>query len=758
MQHKRKLFQVSLMVAGLAMLGPTISVNATSSRTSSETAAPATESNITENGESTMTYDQVPVFEDGLAQPVFPYTSGKTDNYDPTTSAIARYCVYIETDYDMDNDGKRDLVKAFVQVPRSAAEGNFKAATLYEARPYCSGTNEDGYGHMKEVQDADLAPYDMTLLDNEVPARTPSGYMTTMEAALTADSSDWYFPYSGNDGAYKYQSTDMYDYYLVRGFAVVLCSGFGTYGSDGFEYVGSHYERDAFKAVVEWLHGDRIAYTDRTGTTAIKADWSNGKVAMTGRSYAGTMPFAVATTGVEGLETIIPIAGIADWYSQQNMQGSQRYWPAEVLNSFLSYYCTSQYGEPDLDSVQKDKLDRFLQQMSLDQLRTGCDYSDFWADGNYTLNADQIQCSALIVHGLHDENVSTKQFEMMYKSFQKAGQTVKLLLHQGPHITPSMPPKNYGLDINGEYYDDIVNQWISHYLYDVDNGAKDRPTLLVQSNVDQHKWYTADSWETGKEISITADTDKADDLTRIDTNWEDAGVTAENYDEKMSTASSNMNQRFVTSALKDDLTIQGTVCVNFSAALAAGNAEEDFHPSNPNDADTLTMQIATAAGRQDDLKLTFLLCDIADEEFDNIASSDPQRNKVPVTIVKEDQIPQGGGIEALDLAEFDTVSTKFHVISRAYIDLCNPESGYEPETSAASITLKEGEYHDYQVYLNATRYTLAKGHKLALVITTEDPINCLIHKEYQAAIQDPSIVATIPVVEDHSESLTFHKN
>ena len=51
----------------------------------------------------------------------------------------------------------------------------------------------------------------------------------------------------------------------------------------------------------------------------------NGNVAMTGRSYAGTMPFAVATTGVEGLKTIIPVAGISDWYSQQNQQGAQRY-------------------------------------------------------------------------------------------------------------------------------------------------------------------------------------------------------------------------------------------------------------------------------------------------------------------------------------------------------------------------------------------------------------------------------------------------
>lgn len=69
-------------------------------------------------------YSKVPVFENGLAQPVFPLTDGKTgEKYDPATSSIVRYCVYVETDYDVDGDGKRDLVKAVVQVPRSAVEG-----------------------------------------------------------------------------------------------------------------------------------------------------------------------------------------------------------------------------------------------------------------------------------------------------------------------------------------------------------------------------------------------------------------------------------------------------------------------------------------------------------------------------------------------------------------------------------------------------------------------------------------------------------
>ena len=96
-------------------------------------------------------YSKVPVFET-VWHSRSPFTDGKTgEKYDPATSDIVRYCVYVESDYDMDGDGKRDLVKVFVQVPRSAAEGNYKAATLFEARPYCAGVQEDGYDHMKEV-------------------------------------------------------------------------------------------------------------------------------------------------------------------------------------------------------------------------------------------------------------------------------------------------------------------------------------------------------------------------------------------------------------------------------------------------------------------------------------------------------------------------------------------------------------------------------------------------------------------------------
>mgnify|MGYP004544783093 FL=1 len=691
-------------------------------------------------------YSKVPVFENGLAQPVFKFTDGKTgENYDPATSSIVRYCVYVESDYDMDGDGKRDLVKAFIQVPRSAVEGSYKAATLYEARPYCAGVQADGYDHMKEVESKEYRKFDFADLDKEVPARIPEGTINAMDLALKADPADWYYPDKGNNNSMVYENLDNFNYYLVRGFAVVVSAGFGALGSDGFNYVGSEYERDAFKFVVEWLHGDRVAYADREGKIQTKADWSNGNVAMTGRSYAGTMPFAVATTGVEGLKTIVPVAGIADWYTQQNMQGAQRYWPKEMLNSFLAYFCSSRYNDEALSEKQLDDIAAFHHELSLQQLKCGFDYNpEFWGAGNYRLHADQIKCSALIVHGFNDENVSTKQFEMMHTAFEQAGQTVKLLLHQGPHITPTMPNKNYGILIDGKFYDDIVNEWISHYLYGVENSAEEMPEVLAQTNYDQKKWETESAWKTEHTIKLTS---KEESKTVIDTDWEKAGVSAENFDDVMALKSTNMAQRYVTDPFEKAVTVQGTVCLNLKAALKDGNIETDFDPENRNDVDTLTMQLGASkvSGKMDDVEIAVLLCDVCDEEFDSIQTVDPERNIVPVTTVKEGGIMNGGDLPAFDEAEFNTVHKKYRVITRAFADLCNPEAGYAPETAQNSIELKKGEYHDYSVYLNATRYTVEPGHRLAVVVATEDPVNCLIHKTYSVEIDDNSVMVEIPV-------------
>ena len=73
--------------------------------------------------------------ENGMLQPVLNWTDLRDEDYTNEGSDILRFCVWVETDYDTDLDGKADLVRALVQVPRAAAEGRYKAAVIYNPTP-----------------------------------------------------------------------------------------------------------------------------------------------------------------------------------------------------------------------------------------------------------------------------------------------------------------------------------------------------------------------------------------------------------------------------------------------------------------------------------------------------------------------------------------------------------------------------------------------------------------------------------------------
>ena len=101
------------------------------------------------------------------------------------------------------------------------------------------------------------------------------------------------------------------------------------------------------------------------------------------------------------------------------------------------------------------------------------------------------------------------------------------------------------------------------------------PEVLVQTNYDQKKWETADSWDTGHSMKLESE---GTGTTVIDTDWETAGVSAKNFDDVMGVKSTNMAQRYVTAPFEEAVTIQGTVCLNLKAALKDGDIENDFNP------------------------------------------------------------------------------------------------------------------------------------------------------------------------------------
>ena len=646
--------------------------------------------------------------EDGMLQPMLNYISADDPNCTGEDSDIIRYCVYVETDHDTDNDGMADLVKVFVQVPRGAVSGKYKAASIYDPTPYNAGIvteNENGCKHYYLEEEFD---YDLLYKDCE--KRKPESAMSTLEAAAKADPQKEWLYYVPNSEQVGYEYRSMYDYYLVRGYAIVEASGIGTYGSEGYELCGTDLERDCHKCVVEWLTGDRIAYTDRTNNIEIKADWSNGNVAMTGISYGGTLPFEVATTGVKGLKTIIPCAGIASWYDYTNSQGVPIIFDVDYRDYLSAFNC----GGVFLDNgwtVLDDGYRSWLWQIAKDESATNGDYAPVWAETDYSDDYENINCSALIVQGLNDFNVTTKQANLMYNAFRKAGKPVKLVLHQDGHSLL------FDHMINDVLWHDIQNKWLAHYLYDVDNNIEDMAELTVQSNVDgTFKEY--DSF--GEYVHVNALGESKADVTEVTSvgmaeyastfTVSDEGVLKLEELEEIYLGMSPKNAAVFDIDIPEGQTISGVP--EISVRLSTGNNELDG-------------QMITAA----------LIDTKEDGTFKAYMFKERLGDCVPVRTVRE--YDMGGGLGTRNLLEYVPSSTDAKCFSTGWTDLCNPGCGPDSSEYTRGEQIEEGKFYDYTFYMIPTVYTVEKGHKLKLLLMTWDPSRAFLDEGFKMGMSLP---------------------
>ena len=411
------------------------------------------------------------LFFNGKALPVF------------DTRKVIREVVYVESDLDTDEDGKSDLIQVTVFRPAESSK-ELQVPALCTASPYFGGIIDN----VKRNHSVDENLSDATLWSN------PQYQATPIVSAKQPNDSD----VPASEEAVHKGSYPLNEYLLARGFASVFAGGIGTRGSDGLRITGAPEETESAKEVIEWLHGDRIAYTDRSRTQETKASWCNGNIGMTGRSYLGTLQIAVATTGVAGLKTVVSEAAISSWYdyyrehglviAPEACQGEDLDLLAETCQSNLWDAGSAIKVKPKYEAMQKrllEKSDRITGQ-----------YSDFWEARNYRHHTDGIKCSWISVHGLNDWNVKPKN---VYKVWQKVKQLPiehHLFLHQGPHYN-----MNNLVSID---FTDLMNLWFVHELLDVDNHAeKQWPTVMIQDNLQADRWHEEADWtdEIGQKVT-----------------------------------------------------------------------------------------------------------------------------------------------------------------------------------------------------------------------------------------------------------------
>ncbi|MGD0342618.1 MAG: CocE/NonD family hydrolase, partial [Bacteroidales bacterium] len=204
--------------------------------------------------------------------------------------------LWVETEFDTDGDGKKDRMHVDVTRPRQTETEGLKLPVIYESSPYFDGVASIDKKYNWNVRQQLDGP-------SQERIKAPAIVRTGTQAIISNSLTRTWIPY---------------------GFIIVHSSAPGTGFSQGCPTVGTRIEALAPKAVIDWLNGRAKGYTTPYGNEEVKAYWTTGKVGMIGTSYNGTIPFAAATTGVEGLEAVIPISPNNSYYHYYRSNGLVR--------------------------------------------------------------------------------------------------------------------------------------------------------------------------------------------------------------------------------------------------------------------------------------------------------------------------------------------------------------------------------------------------------------------------------------------------
>ena len=370
-----------------------------------------------------------PIFEDGQAQIVDEFRSRRD---------WVRHWLFVETDFDTDGDGKKDRMHVDVTRPKQTDSQGLKLPVVYETSPYFSGIGSSDTRFFWNCEHEIGAQPSERAEMPKIRFRKKVGMIVLGAGGLAAT-------------------------WVPRGFAVVHSCSPGTGWSQGCPSIGGDNESFAPKAVIDWLCGRAKGYTTIDGNEEVKAYWCTGKVGMIGTSYNGTLPLAAATTGVQGLEAIVPIAPNTSYYHYYRSNGLVRSpggYMGEDVDVLFDFIHS---GHPDRREYCVEEMRNKVLMAKSDRL-TG-DYNEFWAGRDYLNDLGPMKAATLMAHAFNDWNVMPEHSTRIYAALRRKGLPCMAFFHQGGHGGPPPMP--------------LINKWFSRYLYGIQNGIENEPKSWI---------------------------------------------------------------------------------------------------------------------------------------------------------------------------------------------------------------------------------------------------------------------------------------
>ncbi|WP_037935736.1 CocE/NonD family hydrolase [Streptosporangium roseum] len=352
----------------------------------------------------------------GVTQPVFSYKD-----------AIREH-VRVQSTVDSDGDGKKDLVRVDIIRPKESGPGLKVPVIMHESPTF----DEPGAGFENEKK-----------------------------------------KYDANGNATKFP---LYwdNYFVPRGYAFVSVDMIGTKLSDGCPTSYGAPDVLGGKAVIDWLNGRASAFDDKGDP--VKATWTTGRTGMIGHSYEGALGVGVAGTGVQGLETIVPLASYTNGYEASRMNGAISWFKG--VQEFMA-------KRFDLDPDEKCAAVH-------QRLREGEDdatgnYNAFWDERNYRTGpiskVRNIRASVFGVYGMQDRAVVGSQFSQWWTKLPRGVQR-KAWVTQYGHLDPFWARREVWLN--------TLNKWFDHELMGISNDIMREPRVDVQLGPD--RWISQADW------------------------------------------------------------------------------------------------------------------------------------------------------------------------------------------------------------------------------------------------------------------------
>jgi len=470
----------------------------------------------------------VPIFENGEAQ-VVPAFENSED--------WIRHDLWVETEFDTDGDGKLDRMHVAVTRPQQTETEGLKLPVVYVSSPYFAGVAPDVDGLFWDVKQE-----------------------------LGAVAKERVHPEVTRTGKRPIISNSHIKTWVPRGYIVVHSSSPGTGLSQGSPTVGGDNESLAPKAVIDWLCGRQKGYSSTEGSEEVKAFWSTGKVGMTGTSYNGTIPLAAATTGVEGLEAIIPIAPNTSYYHYYRSNGLVRS-PGGYLGEDIDVlYDFIHSGDESKRAYNNAKVRDTEMKNGMDRI-TG-DYNDFWAGRDYLNEMKPMKAALLMSHGFNDWNVMPEHSYRIYDAARAKKIPSQIYYHQNGHGGP--PPMK------------MMNRWFTRYLHGKANGVENDSRAWIvreddkRENPTPYKDYPNPN-AVNVPLYLGSGAPAQGTLSPIESKKQGTEKLIDNYSFSGSTlAQAEITDHrliYVTPTLSNDVHISGTpsITVTLSSSKAAAN-------------------------------------------------------------------------------------------------------------------------------------------------------------------------------------------